>query len=245
MVDISPLAAARGVVDVRAQPVRAEGAPPGPKLAGIPLAAYLESTTGMPSMGSRADDPALRRKRGGGYEFESEAFDATIDQDGTVHFDDKYAQAQFILAPEVLPDGTTPTWFFRVRYDLEAWLEHLVGNDPYRSQRRWFLERTAALRDKLAREAFKRALERARVSLERSLREVWSDPRRTLAQKKRETFEHWDMNADDEIGALGRGVVEEFVRHRCPEDSACAFTRSERDSFNKLRKSHALFDPYR
>jgi hypothetical protein len=244
-VDISPLAAARALVDVRRAPEPATSrVAQAREGVGIPLASYLEKTAGMPSMTSRPDDPTLRPKRGGGYEFTGTGFDATIDRDGTVHFADKYVAAELKLVPVVRDDGSATTWFFQVHYDLEAWLEHLMGNDLHRSERRWFLERTAALRDRLAREAFKRALERARVSLQRSLRAVWNDPRRTLEQKKRETFEHWDMNADDDIGALGRNVVEAFVRERCPVGSACEFRAEDCSRFNQLRKSRVPFQPY-
>ena len=52
------------------------------------------------------------------------------------------------------------------------------------------------------------------------------------------------MNADDEIGALGREQVELFVRERCPAESECGFSDDDRARFNKLRKSRVPFEPY-
>jgi hypothetical protein len=242
VVDISPLAAARGLVDVRVQPAAApRAATRAPTTAGIPLTEYLAASTKASDITSRADDPVLTPQRGGGYTFEGTGFDATIARDGSVRFDDAYGS--FSLLP-FRHDGSPNLWFFNAAFDLTAFMEHVMGNDPYRSERRWFIERTAELRERMANEAFERLSAQARIKLRHALQDVWNDPALTLAQKKQETFEHWDMNADDEVGALGREQVREFVRERCPLGSACAFTAHELSALNRGRKSRALFAPY-
>jgi hypothetical protein len=243
LVDLSPLAAARGLVDVRGAPQQphAAGLPHETKLAGIPLATYLKSELAMPSLTSRPDDPVLRPRKGGGYSFDGNGFDATIERDGSVRFDDKYGSFSVIPTRH---GGENVLWLLNFSFDLTGLMEHVMGNDPYRSERRWFLERTTELRDRLAHEAFARLDQRARVKLRHALQDLWNDANLTLEQKKRETFEHWDMNADDEIGARGRQVVVDFVRERCPVGSECEFRAEECSRFNQARRSHEPFQPY-
>jgi hypothetical protein len=242
-VDLSPLAAARSVVDVRAAPAaRAAPRAGDDRERGVTLDGMLrEAAAARPEL-TRRDDPELA-PRDGGYVFEGPEFDATIDGDGTVHFSDRYAVVQLTPLPTMLPDGTFVTVFLRVSFDLTAWAEAMHGNDPYRSERRWFLERTAELRERLAREAFARTLARADRELKRDLARIW-EGELGADERARRTFELWDQMAEDEVGALGRRQIEAHVREHCAEPAACALDAPALERLNAGRRSRARFAPF-
>jgi hypothetical protein len=245
--DLSPLTAASSVFDVRADPSAQRG-PASPHLLVAPqrnaaAEAYFRQLEAARPYISQNDDPKLEH-RGDHYEFVGNGFDATIEPDGSVRFDDKYGNTQFALGPMHMLDGTAAISILTGTFDIYAWLDAMHGNDPYRSERRWFLERTVGLRDRLAQKAFRQLMARARLELSHALQDVWNDAKLSLAEQKQRTFEYWDVSAEDDIGRRGRRLVEAFVRDRCPQSSACAFSPDELVRFNALRKSHVRFAPY-
>jgi hypothetical protein len=173
---------------------------------------------------SEAPAPELTPRGDGGYRFHGNGIDATIDPDGRVHFEDKYAK------------GMT--------FDLNAWAEHLAGNDPYRSERRWFLERTAGLRDELANSRLKRLAKLTGPDLERALAQIWADPRLPPAIRRQRTLELWDATAWSPQAANARAQILVFVQARCPLGSACAFHAEELREFNARRAPSDQFSPY-
>jgi hypothetical protein len=242
--DLSPLAAARSLVDVRSAAAPAAPAQSGSRSArGVSLDAMLRAAAARPTRA--ADEPQLTPKDGG-YRFEGNGFDATIDADGTVHFDDRYAVLRFPLGQRLhrSTQGAANLVLFELSFDLTAWMEAMFGNDPYRSERRWFLESTAELRERLAREAFVRALARADQALKRDLNRIWYGAGTVPGERARLTFEIWDQMAEDEIGTLARQQIEAYVREHCAEPAGCGLDPSGLAALNAHRKSRASFAPF-
>lgn len=228
-VDLSPSAAARSLIDVRAasgamhvRDAASTKSTASKSDSSADLTNYLARAAGNKAL-SRADDPLLEQTPEG-YAFSGNGFRARIDRDGSVHFLDRYVS------------GTN--------FDLTAWAEHMAGNDPYRSERRWFLERTAALRDQLAHALLRERLHQAETEVATKLQTIWSDPEKSLARQKFETFELWDECSDDEIGLRCREIVEAYVAEHCPLGSVCAVTAEDLSVFNAQRRTRAAFAPY-
>jgi hypothetical protein len=183
------------------------------------------------------DEPKLVLKANGTYTYKGQGFDATIERDGSVRMRDSFVQ---IGRPFAVRRATNGQWFisfWETRFDFLAWLEKKFGNDLYRSERRWFLEGTRDLREKLA-------IEHTARTSQTEVHALWSKPGLSFAERKRLTFTMWDESAEDEYGQVGRTAVEEFVRAECPEGSGRGFTPDELAAFNKKRKSREPFAPY-
>jgi hypothetical protein len=194
--------------------------------------------------------PGLERGSDGSYRFQGTNFRASISRDGQVTFRDTYVGFSRRMTPlpapprdrETTPDGaqyarSTPWLALQFRIDLYAWLEKRLGNDPYLSERRWFMERTRVLRESLANRALSRSLRTA-------LLRIWSDAGLSLAARKQETFELWNHTSVDESGDVARAAVENFVRERCPVNSSCEFRPGELERFNDKRAHARAFAPY-
>jgi hypothetical protein len=151
---------------------------------------------------------------------------------------DKYGGVSPPLIPVQLPDGTWTVGLGGGMFDLTALMEHLFGNDPYRSERRWFLQKTRELRDRLA----EKAAEQATLA---TLRRIWTTAGLSFDARKRRTFAMWDDCTEDERGRRGRLLIERFVREQCPQHAACGFSPQELTTLNADRRSVAEFAPYR
>jgi hypothetical protein len=194
--------------------------------------------------------PGLERRSDGSYRFQGANFRATISKDGQVTFRDSYVGFSRRMTPlpappadkEATPSGAryerSPPWLaLQFRIDLHAYLEKRLGNDPYLSERRWFMERTRGLREALSVRALA-------VSVRSTLLKIWSDAGLSLAARKRETFELWNRTSADESGQFARDAVEAFVRERCPAGSSCAFRPQELKDLNERRAHGEAFSPY-
>lgn len=184
-----------------------------------------------------ADAPQLTRQSNGTYTYRGRGFDAVVDTNGTVHMRDVFARSRLTLKPMVALSGEWVVSFFESKYDIMGWLERKKGNDPYRSERRWFFERTHALREQLA---FRAVADR----MARVLNGLWAQAGLDFAERKRRTFALWDEAGEDEFGALCRARVLEFVRARCPPGTTLGFSEEELRQLNGKRRSRALFAPY-
>jgi hypothetical protein len=93
----------------------------------------------------------LTPRPAGGYAYKGRGFDATIDADGSVHMKDTFVSLGLPFKARTAPDGTSWTFtFLEFKFDPYSWLDRKIGkNDPYRSERVWFLERTRELRERL------------------------------------------------------------------------------------------------
>ncbi len=194
--------------------------------------------------------PGLVRKSDGSYRFQGRNISAVISKDGQVTFRDSYlgfTRKMTPMAPpprdlEATPNGanyqrSTPWLALQLRIDLYGYIESRLGNDPYLSERRWFMERTRDLRESLS--------ERSLIqSLRSTLLKIWSDAGLSLATRKRETFELWNQTNNDDDGRTAREMVLTFVRERCPAHSSCEFRAADLKRFNDMRRPQEAFAPY-
>ena len=153
---------------------------------------------------SRAPDPVLDHHADGSHTFVGNGIKATIDPDGRVHFHDSYISG--------------------LHFDLNAWMEHLAHNDPYRSERRWFLERTAALREQLANESKATAARLTGKALERALSNVWTNHALSCERRQQETWRFWEASSASRDPQAQRATIENFVRQRCAQHPTCPWT---------------------
>jgi hypothetical protein len=147
---------------------------------------------------SQREPPELQRRRDGSYRYRGHAFKATIARDGSVDFDDGYQQ------------GT------KIAFDVTDMLMRRRGEDPYRVEKRWFLESTEALRDELI-ELWRVERERhALLKLRGRLNRVAED--RTLSdhQKAVRFLAMYQATTDDDKGIAARDVISEFVAESMP-----------------------------
>ena len=70
-------------------------------------------------------------------------------------------------------------------FDLTDWAERVVGNDPYRYEKKKYLEATRAEREKMARAALRDLLRDAVLAAPAILRSIWRDDSLTTAEKRR------------------------------------------------------------
>jgi hypothetical protein len=100
-----------------------------------------------------APGPKLLTRAEGGYAYMGHGFQAIIAPDGAVTIQDRFGSVVLPLVPYRNRDGkwrVSP--FLGGSFRLYEWLDKKFGkNDPYASERRWFLERTRELREDLAR----------------------------------------------------------------------------------------------
>jgi hypothetical protein len=163
----------------------------------------------------------LKPHSDGSYTYEGASLEATISPDGRVDFRDKSMR------------------------DLTTFVErHIVGMQVNTVEKRRFMERTAALREKLAEVAEAQNQRRARDTLRATLFRVWRDPALSLAQKRSTLFGLWDECASDASGNAAQAAIESFVREHLPADSALAYSSSELATLNRRRASRRVFDPY-
>ncbi|MFT3923831.1 MAG: hypothetical protein QM778_14960 [Myxococcales bacterium] len=208
-----------------------------------------EDPRGLPAI-EDPELPGLERRADGSYRFQGTNFSAVIPRDGQVKFRNSFFGFSRRMAPlappprdlDPTPSGaripqTTPLLAAQFRIDFQGYLQSRLGDDPYLSERRWFLDRTRELRDSLSARSFI-------LSLRAALLKVWSAAGENLAQRKRETFELWNQTGDDERGEAARKLVLTFVRERCPQRSSCEFRPAELKRLNDKRSHAEAFAPY-
>ena len=99
------------------------------------------------------DEPVLRPRPEGGYAYIGRGFSAVIEADGNLRMDDRFGTIYFPFQPFQTADGEWRVALFGGTFRLFDWLDKKIGkNDPYLSERRWFLAQTRELRERLARE---------------------------------------------------------------------------------------------
>lgn len=122
-------------------------------------------TKGASRTADRVDEPKLQARPEGGYLYRGRGFDATIEPDGHVHMKDRFGTFHIPFVPFQSADGEWRIAILGGSFRLFEWLDRKIGkNDPYVSERRWFLERTRALRERLASERAPRPRAPSRTS---------------------------------------------------------------------------------
>ncbi|HEX5660954.1 MAG TPA: hypothetical protein VFX59_27365 [Polyangiales bacterium] len=124
--------------------------PKGPRRGQSELALEDAITRAVNQVDTRPD-PTLKPRAGGGYTFRGNGFSALIATDGSVHMVDNFRDASWIFRPSAGEDGLAAGFkFFSVKFDIFKRLDRALGNDPFQSERRWFLDRTRTLREDMA-----------------------------------------------------------------------------------------------
>lgn len=147
---------------------------------------------------SRREAPKLQRHRDGTYRYRGRAFKAIVEKDGSVVFDDAYRQ------------GTT------LRFDLTDVMMRRRGEDPYRVEKKWFLEGTAAFRDELLERWRAKQTRLSLQKLRRHLLHISEDAMLSDHQKAARVIAMYRDTTDDEAGAAARSEIAEFVADRMP-----------------------------
>jgi hypothetical protein len=222
-IDLSPLAAALTMVDPFGAPgscaaLRGSDAGCGP---GVAKQLSAPTIARGPRVGTRSmDELDLKHEADGSLSYNGPAFVARIAPDGRVHFEDKIQ-------------------------DLNTLVErHLVGAQINTSEKRRFIESTAALREELATRSEARNQVSAAAALRAKLVSVLASGTLSLAQKRSTLFELWDSCASDDSGNAAQATIESFIRARLPEDSPLAYSSAELAQLNRRRVSRRVFDPY-
>lgn len=185
----------------------------------------------------KREPPELHRQGDGSYRYDGHVFTARIRDDGHVEFFDGTSG---IDGPAKMGIGVAG------HFDVNDVIENgLTGKELYTSEKRWFLEQTAELRDKLTAAARTKENAEARRMLERALERILLARELDPAHKRERILALWEDCGDDAESADTRRIVEVFVRTRMPEASELGFTKSELDRFNRGRSGSRAFNPYR
>ena len=145
------------------------------------------------------DPPKLKRHKDGTHSYRGHGFAATVAKDGSVSFDDKYAQ------------GVT------VRFDITDRMMKRRGEDPYRVEKNWFMEGTETFRQELfERWRAKQILVSVR-KLRVRLLHISENEALGDQEKAERVLALFQDTADDEAGAAARDAITEFVAERMPK----------------------------
>ena len=214
------------------------------------LQASLDHTLDNPAYLEARPPPKLQRRTDGSYFYRGPVIAARIAKDGSVAFGEDIASAQVEPGMEHYDEDRDEfVEGFGVSvggsFDLMDFIERdILGLPIYTAEKRWFLEQTQALRERLAREYRAEVLAQANRRLRGRLLLLLEDEALTGVQLRAAVFELWDDCADDAIGAEAKAVVEAFVREHLPKGGPLAFGEEELRDLNEGRLSSKLFDPY-
>lgn len=183
----------------------------------------------------KRDKPQLQPRSDGTYDYSGHVFNARIGKDGQVSFGDDAASAS-------LQASLTP---LRVVMDINDLAEAAQKKELYTAEKRWFLEQTTELRNKLA-DAFRiEEAARTRRALEQELERILAAHDRNPTQKRADVFAVWQDCGEDGHAVQVRRIVEAFVQRRMPQDSELGFSVAELERLNKSRAGLRAFQPYR
>ena len=180
-----------------------------------------------------ARDAHELQRDGEGYKAEHRTFTAHVDPDGAVHFEDK-------------PNVQLKTLFFGEFDTTDAIMRH-IGQDPYASAKRKFLDDTRKERSEIGKRFKREQLAHSEELALQTLDWIWSatpDPR----ERKQAVFELWDdcaESGDADLVAGGRDareMIATFVQSHLT--GADAYTPDELAAFNAHKTSTATFAPY-
>ncbi|MEM7137878.1 MAG: hypothetical protein AAF500_14935 [Myxococcota bacterium] len=147
---------------------------------------------------SAREPPELLRLRDGTYRFAATAFDAFVAKDGSVSFKDRYEQ------------GTT------LSFDITDHMMRKRGEDPYRVEKQWFLNRTADFRMTLFKHWERKQLSDALTKLRQRLHHIASDGTLSVEQKEERITRLYLDTSDDQAGSAARETLEGFVATHMP-----------------------------
>lgn len=182
--------------------------------------------------GEKKDDYPLESLGKNGYVYNGPSFSARIMPDGQVNFDDKS-----IRDFKGLSGG----------FDLTDLIMKGKKEDPYRHEKKKFLEATSAKRAEMARQVRDEQIRSSLEELPWRCDEIWRDHRRGPGERRNLLFALWKETADNDdglgdAGEKARGVIEKFIQHYLPAGSVDQFSDEELARLN--RRGGRKFDPY-
>jgi hypothetical protein len=99
------------------------------------------------------NEPKLEPQPDGSFLYEGNGFDAKIAKDGSLEMNDQHRRSRWKFEGHTGENGTLAgARIFETKFDIFKHMDRKRGNDPYQSERRWFLEHTRALRERLSNE---------------------------------------------------------------------------------------------
>lgn len=179
--------------------------------------------------------PELQETGDGGYSYRGRLFEARISPEGEVTFDDA---PNFAYSGLGGPDGSLGLGF---SFDISAAAEQAAGNDPHAAERRWFMAQTRRVRDELAAAARARIQGRGLVRLRRQMQTI-RDSGQSAEERRRRLFRLWDACEEDEVGALARAAIVEFLQTQ-DTGFGLRFPDEELRRLNAARVSREPFAP--
>jgi hypothetical protein len=207
---------------------------PGDESVGDALQSGLEAAARSVSHLKPRPAPRVTRNLDGTHSYDGHVFRATIRPDGHVEFEDK---AGGVSASLGLP--------FALSFDLTDTVEkHILGKEIYAAEKRWFLEQTRELRERLARQEQRRVLRRGLERIRGRLVAIIEDQSRSPHERKRAVFALWNDCSDDEVGERAKLAIEALIRERMPRDGALGYGDDELAAFDLQRAGRRPFAPY-
>ncbi len=197
----------------------------------------LQKAANAPEYRKQREPPDLQRHSDGSFTYRGPVFAARIRADGHVEFTDPGAAT--VDGPATIGPGMMGS------FDLSNAADAMMGKERSTAEKKWFLDQTAALRERLVEVARAEEAVQARRVLSRALDQILLANGLSPAQKRKEVLQLWESCGDDAESLEARRKVEDFIRLKMPEGTALGFTRVEIDRFNADRRGMAPFDPYR
>ena len=222
--EIPDLPGARIDAEIAAIQERRRNPPPG--------YSYSDDIESLVALREEKKAVELKKQKDGSYESEKTTYIAKVRVDGTVDLVDK---------PNIQREG------LGARFDVSDAIMRAVGQDPYASEKRRFLDRTRDQRVAIGNEHKKATYQRSRQYATSAVLRAWNSAP-DLAAKKRVLFELWDEcaetgRADLVAGAAdARAAIENFIQWKLVGPDA--YTAEELRAFNAKRSSKAVFAPY-
>jgi hypothetical protein len=205
-----------------------------------PLAIQLEPSA--PSIAPPAPSAVKPKldlvQKGGTYEHKERGFIATIENDGTVSFDDR---------SNVHLGGENSRGKAAFGFDFTEAVMSASGEDPFTYEKMRFLEDTRELRAEMCDRHRTEEIQRSIFGLKGRLQKLWADRRASSLERRRLLFELWDECGEDEAdraGAMARATILSFIREHLPSGSPDAYPPDELLALNDRRASRVLFRPY-
>lgn len=257
--------------------------PEGPAQLPPPTGARVETERGwlaeQPGDGGESSSRGglgLTRQRDGSmlYVDPGKRFTAAVNPDGSVRFGNRWGRDQH--GERMRGSGAAlrsfgPTGIGGVGMAMTGpteWLLFLSGQEFDAAAKTRFLNQTRDLRIQLA-VAFTMQLLDTRLSeLNQELLGLWSDPSRSLVERRALVFQRWDECDERLVAGLPAGAdlppeatsaidqarldaadrarrtIEGFIRRQMPRGSPRAYTPGELAEFNRGRVSVETFAPY-
>lgn len=180
----------------------------------------------------KKDDYPLESLGRDGFVYNGPQFSAHISLDGSVSFDDKS-----IRDFKGLSGG----------FDLTDLVMKGKKEDPYRHEKKRFLEATETKRTEMARRAHEAQIEQSLAELPWHCEEIWHERYRSAAQRRKTLYELWKETAGDgelgQAGAKAREIIEAYIQRVLPASSPDGYTEEELSQLNA--RSGSKFQPYR